>query len=311
MRAVFVAFIAVCAIGLAPGSAQACSIFGKAILSSLPGHGELDVATDVAPVLRGYFIPGSIEWRSADGRSVEFELTTHKAARETQGQVAELTPHEALEPNTRYVIRARMEGLAETEQLEFVTGEKPASSEPLATPDLKPLILTEFLSGCVGAAAIGCIETGAADTLIEVVDSSGTVSVRDVVSGDVTVHIPRSKLRNDPNNPSCLRAYTRSPSGRLSPAQELCGDALAKRPIRKGDIDFLTCTFGAPIRRDGGPDDAGEHEDEDYGGGLARFGCAAVAPRHSGTGPGSFGFAISIALAGIARRVRRGQRRTQ
>lgn len=287
-------------LALTPRSALACSWAGGAILSSLPHPGDLDVPIDVAPIIRGYWDQSSVKWEAEDGTPVEFNLTRHVGASATGGEVAELVPVTPLQPNTRYVVSAWPMGGGNLDpdlsRLEFKTGSASADSDSLRAPTLEPTILTDFVSGCISAAAIGCMSLGSRSLLLEVDDTKGNLLLRDVVTGEVTVHIPK--------NPGCIRAWTRSASGKLSDVTELCGSALSKRPIRNGDLDFLTCSLGtSPVEeadpRDGGPS-ARDGEDD------SGFGCMAVRP--AGGGGGLCGLLLIAALS-VMRRIRRGSRR--
>jgi hypothetical protein len=282
-------------VGFAPRSAHACSFFGKAILSSLPETGAVDVPTDIAPIIRGYWDPTSLEWESEAGTPVEFDLRSSPGIRAPEGRVAEFVPRAPLQPNTRYVIRAFMMGDGNLEpnieRLEFTTGEDVASDDPLVQPSIAPTILTGYESGCISAAAIGCIAVGDTALLLEIDDPSGKLLARDVVTGDVTAHITK--------NPGCVRAFRRSASGKLSEATEICGQALSTRPIRRDDLDFLTCTFGRPRASDAGTGDAGEPETDNE-----RFDCSVARPAI--TGNSVVGGLLLLVVATLqVRRVRR------
>jgi hypothetical protein len=51
------------------------------------------------------------------------------------------------------------------------------------------------------------------------------------VSGDLIAHI---------NEPRCIRTFTRSASGRLSSARELCGSDLPSRALKEREITQIT-----------------------------------------------------------------------
>jgi hypothetical protein len=281
-----------------PRTAHACSWPGKAILSSLPHPGDVDVATDVAPIIRGYWEKSSVKWEAEDGTPVEFDLTSHVGVSMMEGEVAELVPRAPLQPNTRYVIRAWPMGGGnldpDLERLEFKTGSEPASTEGLMPPSLELTVLTDFVSGCISAAAIGCMNAGDSSILVEIDDPNGNLLMRDVVTGDVTAHIPKAA--------GCGRAWTRSASGQLSEVTELCGSARSARKFRMGDLDGFGCALDRSPDAQPGASDAGIVEDHDDSG----FGCSAARPAG---GSGGFSALLVFAALSVVRRGRRGSRR--
>jgi hypothetical protein len=282
-----------------PRTAHACSWPGSAITSSLPHPGDVEVATDVAPIIRGYWEKNSVKWEAEDGTPVEFDLTSHAGVSMMEGEVAELVPRTPLQPNTRYVIRALPMGGGnldpDTERLEFKTGSEPASTERLMPPSLELKVLTGFVSGCISAAAIGCMNAGDSSILVEIDDPNGHLLMRDVVTGDVAAHIPKAA--------GCGRAWTRSASGRLSDVTELCGSARSTRTFRMGDLDGFGCTLDRSPEEQASASDAGVEPDHDDDSG---FGCSAVRPAG---GSGGFSALLVLAAMSVVRRARRGSRR--
>jgi hypothetical protein len=287
-----------------PAHAHACSWLARAISSSLPASGAVDVPLDVAPVIRGHGQPGALVWETLDGIKVEFDwVDLGRSASFTEGNALELVPRTHLQPHATYVIRARLDGAgALEERITFTTGQTVADNGALARPSLAASVLTIAPSMCTSATEISCIAAGEAPVLLEISDAMGNSLVGDVVTGDLFTYI---------SGPSCIRISTRSASGQLSEATELCGSALPIRAARSGELDGThPCERGAfqPNEQGTATDTSGvvagpSSADADANESAADVGCAV-----SQLGRANLGFsalAILFPAAALAGRRRR------
>jgi len=220
-KAIFLVSFAGLIAGAVPAPASACSWLAEAIKSSLPTSGASDVPIDVAPIIRGHGDPNSLRWETRAGEPVPFDVKLGPSADFTEETTAELVPRGPLRPNTAYVIHARLASEFRSEEgeerLEFTTGVGTADADFSRPPALAATVLKTAPSQCTSHTTAGCIFAGDGQHLLEILDARGNALVRDVVAGDVLTYV---------TEPSCIRVSTRSASGRLSAATQLCGAEL-------------------------------------------------------------------------------------
>lgn len=233
-----------------PAPATACSWLAEAIKSSLPASGASDVPIDVAPIIRGHGDPTLLRWETQAGEPVEFDVRVGQSASFTEGTTAELVPRAQLRPNTAYVVHARLtpDYGSEEERLEFTTGVATADAGLSAAPSLAATVLNTEPGMCTSDNTASCIFGGHTQLLLEVLDADGKELVRDVVAGDVLTYV---------TDPHCIRVSTRSASGRVSAATELCGAELkigrarneldGTHPCRGGGFSPAGPAAGKPV----------------------------------------------------------------
>ncbi len=280
-----------------PGVARACSCGSSAIYLATPSDGTTDVPIDIAPVIHGQFQDGAITVTREGGDSVAFELRTEAGLGHCGGRIGELTFKAALEPNTRYVLRADgSESLdfARTE-IAFTTGSDRVPDAALSTPALRATFLQGNPTGDSCASEVqGCIGIDDDGTQIELtfVRNEGAQRVALLeVDTQITVDFV----------PDCVEARTRDAAGRRSAPTVLCGKELHAREATEADYQGgeLACDDGA-IRQTGAPSEAGAPADE-----AAKAGSNSTCAIDARPASGSFLALLSTLAVAFAARRRR------
>jgi hypothetical protein len=238
-----------------PARVEACSYFpGWADFDGFPQAGAANVPTDVVPIYRnpleGFPRVGAVTFslESADGTRVALEARAVESR--TLVKWTELRPASALQPNTRYTLRAlavydqTYATRASTESsLEFTTGS--SATSPLSAPgevQLQHFVFGELLPGnCAAGPSTGTCLNLPKDVLYQVREpppAAGFGEKLELLRGPSFV-----EQLGEYGRRLCVELRQRAPNGDFGPLRMLCHD---QGPLyllgRPGDGQSIACT---------------------------------------------------------------------
>lgn len=224
------------AAAMTPGHARACSCATPHVSWSSPADDAVDVPTDVVPILRGSF--DAFEFERDDGTPVDFRERAGTEDNLTCLRNVELSPSEPLEPDTKYVIRAKGAASESDVELHFTTGAGPSEERELSPPELELELIEndEEVRSCEDMAR-GCVRL-TSDDVVELLFLRGTAELaRKFVTGPDL--IPALAVA-----PDCVEARVRDSAGRRSEPTRRCGNELKIHHVRADAYWVAECEDG-------------------------------------------------------------------
>jgi hypothetical protein len=221
---------------LARADIARASCVGGIIQSASPEDGASDVPVEVAPFIKGFIDPGSVELRTEAGALVPIQVRSGRSSNECAGLTVEILPDTLLQPDTSYVISATRDteivGERGPEFTRFTTGKGSVGQVELLPPTLRASVTVgnPYIIGNWSDVS-ACVYIGEAEQAELIArGKDGEELVRTFETGEVWL-IWLSEV------PECIEARARDAAGNLSEPARICGEQLSVRDASLSDYD--------------------------------------------------------------------------